>query len=105
MAELRSALDSARTSPRDAATAIREMPAQLTSAGARIRELANADGPIDVDAVHLSLEALGGEDSTEYGPLEDLDNAADSLESAVDDVTSALGDEQPAAADGQAAPP
>jgi hypothetical protein len=41
-----------------------------------------------------ALDALGGEDSTEYGPLEDLDNAADSLECAADDVTSALGDEQ-----------
>jgi hypothetical protein len=107
--ELRSALDSARTAVKDAATAIREARSQLTSVGARIRELAQADGPIDLDAVHLALDSLGGEDSTEYGPLEDLDTAADNLESAADDITRELGDaqqdERPTAIDGQAVTP
>jgi hypothetical protein len=100
--ELRNALDAARTALQDAATEVRTALAKVQEVAAEVRKLCALDAEeIDAADVHAALDALGGSDSTEYGPLEDLDSAADSLDSAVDDITSALGDgeePQPAAA-------
>jgi hypothetical protein len=94
--ELRSALDTARSQMREAMTAIREAASKVQASAASIRQLCEPD---DNDVIHEeriveALDTLGGADSSLYGPLEDLDTAADGLDSAVDDITSALGDEQ-----------
>jgi hypothetical protein len=91
--ELRNALDAARTALKDAATEVHTALAKVQEVAAEVRTLCALDAEeIDAADVHAALDALGGPDSTEYVPFDDLDSAADSLDSAVDDITSALGD-------------
>jgi hypothetical protein len=104
--DLRSAMDAARTALKDAATEVRTAAAKVQAIGNAVRQLFEADGdePIPQEQIMTELDKLGGPDSGEYGPLDDLATTADSLESAADDVTGALGngDEQQAQ-QGQAA--
>jgi hypothetical protein len=94
--ELRSALDTARSQMKEAITAVRAALGKVQAVAATVRQLCEPD---ENDVIHEeriveTLDTLGGADSALYGPLEDLDSAADALDSAVDDITSALGDEQ-----------
>jgi hypothetical protein len=94
--ELRSALDTARTALKDAAKEVREALRKVPAVAATVRQLCEPDenGLIHEERIVEALDTVGGADSALYGPIEDLDTAADSLDSAADDVTSALGDEQ-----------
>jgi hypothetical protein len=94
-------LDAIRTDMRDAATVIREAMAKVQQVAASVRAL--FDGEDDGEVIPESritalLDELGGLDSSDYGPLDDLDREVDVLESVIEAVTSALGDEQEQAA-------
>jgi hypothetical protein len=91
--ELYNALDAARSALRDAETEMRTAITTVHKVAAQVRELCEPD-PVDTDAIVAAVDSLGGDDSGEYGLLDDLDAAADALESAASDVTDILGDEQ-----------
>jgi hypothetical protein len=98
--DLRNALDAARDALQEAVTELRAANAKVEAIGAAVRALFNGedDGEVVPESTITGLlDKLGGSDSAEYGPIEDLAGTADNLESAADDVTSALGDEEQAA--------
>jgi ABC-type transporter Mla subunit MlaD len=88
------ALDTARQEIRDARDAIRAAVNVLIAAASSICRLYD-DGEGSENAVVAAVTALGGPDSSERGPLDDLADAAETLDSAADTVTDALGDDDP----------
>jgi hypothetical protein len=102
--DLRNALDSARSQMKDAVTAIREALGTVQAVAANIRQLCEPDENDLIHEEHIvaAVDSVGGPDSSDYGVLEDLDNAADSLDSAADEVTSTLGDAEQQSQEGGA---
>jgi hypothetical protein len=94
--ELRGALNTARSEIRDAVTAVRDAIGKVRDVATTVRELCKPDESnlIHEDRILAALDSLGGPDSSESGPLDDLGSTADGLDCAADDVTAVLGDAQ-----------